>query len=169
MPVEAAIEHRTVGICVVVLCETMLDRDPEFFEHRCSIDDEFADVIVAPALDAANLNATVVAQESVPAGSYVISFKTNLVFRQSSAILDWLLQYTTGREYTEGDFSQAVRGQYLGSIGAVVAQDVVLEDVRTFKATTTITMRCVEVSTFRNPSNFVRDTLLVATQVGAVS
>jgi hypothetical protein len=27
----------------------------------------------------------------------------------------------------------------------------------------------VEVSTFRNPSNFVRDTLLVATQVGAVS
>lgn len=128
-------------------------------------------VKVAKAQNAFNLNATIVAKVDVPAGSYVMSFKTNLVFSKGPAILDCALQYTAGSQFSAGDFTEIVPGEYLASI-AVVAEDAVLEDDRTFKATTTVVVRCAEVSDPFNPNPptvYAHDTQLVAIQVGAIN
>jgi hypothetical protein len=127
-------------------------------------------VKVAKALGATNFYATTLAKADVPAGSYVITFKTNLVFSKGYAILDCALEFTTGSQSSQGDFTEIVPGVSLTG-GVSVSEDATLEDAMTFKATTTIAARCAEVSNPFNPDPIVNahDSQLVAIQIGALN
>jgi hypothetical protein len=131
---------------------------------------ETSSVKVAKATSVGSVYATTLAKQDVPAGSYVISFKTNLQFSKGYAILDCALEFTTGSQSSQGDFTEIVPGVSLTG-GVSVSEDATLEDARTFKATTTIAARCAEVSNPFNPDPIVNahDSQLVATQVGALN